>query len=87
MRTADAPLSRASRRDRHSLGANLRAERVRRGLRIEDVAAAAAMNPNHVSRIERDLASPRIEQLQRICRAIGCAIDEVFVLPAAETAA
>ena len=53
------------------LGQVLREAREAAGLTQEAVAAKAAMDRAYVSEIERGRASPSVDRLFRICKAIG----------------
>lgn len=52
------------------VGANIRAERKRRGLTQPDLAARVRISPAYLSDIERDHRSPRVQLLSAIADAL-----------------
>lgn len=58
-----------------SFGKNLKDLRVEKEMSQEDLAKKIKVHPNHISRYERDLASPSIEVVQRIADALDVSID------------
>lgn len=61
-----------------SLGSELRKAREEAGLSQETVAFDAGVDRSYLSDIERDLHSPTVEKLLRICKAIGVKTSESF---------
>ncbi|WP_369792948.1 helix-turn-helix domain-containing protein [Kocuria sp. ZOR0020] len=45
---------------------------------VEQLAAAAELSKGFVSRVERDLTSPSVDALVRLCRALRVEVGEVF---------
>jgi transcriptional regulator with XRE-family HTH domain len=60
---------------------NVRRIRVRRGMSSEALAAAADVDRAYVSRIERAVANPTIEILERIARVLGVTMAKLFAVP------
>ncbi len=50
---------------------------------VEQLAAAAELSKGFVSRVERDLTSPSVDALVRLCRALRVEVGEVFAAEAA----
>lgn len=61
-----------------SLGTELKKARESAGLSQETVAFDAEIDRSYLSDIERDLHSPTVERLLRICKAIGVKPSEIF---------
>lgn len=62
---------------REQLGAQLRAERQRAGLRLVDVARRAGISTQYLSEVERGLKDPSSELLAAISGALGLQVREV----------
>lgn len=62
-----------------TLGQELQKARNAAGLSQETVAFDAEIDRSYLSDIERDLHSPTVERLLRICKAIGVKPSEVFI--------
>jgi transcriptional regulator with XRE-family HTH domain len=60
------------------LGARIRALRVARGETLRQLAADANVTESFLSQVERGVASPSIASVQRIARALGHTIAELF---------
>jgi transcriptional regulator with XRE-family HTH domain len=60
---------------------NIRRIRVRRGLSSETLAAESGVDRAYVSRIERAVANPTIDVLERIARILGVTMAELFAIP------
>jgi len=60
------------------LGARIRTLRVARGETLRQLAAEAAVTESFLSQVERGVASPSIASVQRIARALGTSIAELF---------
>jgi transcriptional regulator with XRE-family HTH domain len=60
------------------LGARIRALRVARGETLRKLAAQAGVTESFLSQVERGVASPSIASVQRIARALGASIAELF---------
>ena len=60
------------------LGARIRALRVARGETLRKLAAQAGVTESFLSQVERGVASPSIASVQRISRALGTSIAELF---------
>ncbi len=56
------------------LGATLKATRVERGLRLEDVALAAGVGRRFVGELERGKPTARLEETLRVASALGVSI-------------
>lgn len=59
-------------------GARLRHARKLRGMTMKDVAKKAELTESYVSKLERDLVSPSLNALHRICRALDTNIAFLF---------
>ncbi|HXG25622.1 MAG TPA: cupin domain-containing protein [Candidatus Binatia bacterium] len=60
------------------LGARIRALRLARGATLRQLAAQAGVTESFLSQVERGVASPSIASVQRIARALGKSIAELF---------
>ena len=60
------------------LGARIRAVRLASGLTLRRVAADASVTESFLSQVERGVAAPSIATVQRIARALGQSIAELF---------
>lgn len=60
------------------LGARIRALRLARGDTLRKLAAEAGVTESFLSQVERGVASPSIASVQRIARALGQSIAELF---------
>src|SRR5512134_3680276 len=60
------------------LGARIRALRVARGETLRKLATQAGVTESFLSQVERGVASPSIASVQRIARALGASIAELF---------
>ena len=60
------------------LGARIRALRLARGSTLRQLAAEAGVTESFLSQVERGVASPSIASVQRIARALGQSIAELF---------
>jgi transcriptional regulator with XRE-family HTH domain len=54
-----------------SLGAELRRARAKAGLSQEELSFRAGVDRSYISQLERDLKSPTVDMLLRLCRALG----------------
>src|SRR5215212_238166 len=62
------------------LGARIRALRIGRGETLRALAAQARVTESFLSQVERGVASPSIASVQRIARALGTSIAELFAM-------
>jgi len=60
------------------LGARIRALRIARGETLRTLAAEAGVTESFLSQVEREVARPSIASVQRIARALGTSIAELF---------
>jgi transcriptional regulator with XRE-family HTH domain len=60
------------------LGTRLRNTRRSKGWTLREIAERAGITESFLSQLERDVSSPSIATLQRICRAMGVSIGEVL---------
>lgn len=60
------------------IGARLRNLRRRNHMTVEQLATAADLSKGFVSRVERDLTSPSVDALVRLCRALRVEVGDVF---------
>jgi transcriptional regulator with XRE-family HTH domain len=60
------------------LGARIRTLRLARGETLRQLAAQAGVTESFLSQVERGVASPSIASVQRIARALGTSIAELF---------
>lgn len=60
------------------IGERLRAARSDRGLSLADVATRSGLTKGFLSEVERDLTSPSVGSLLRICSALELAVGELF---------
>ncbi len=59
-------------------GNKVRAERARRGLSQEELAARAGVHRTYIGMIERAEKNITLENLERICKALNISISECF---------
>lgn len=60
------------------IGARLRAGRRDRGLSLAELAARSGLTKGFLSEVERDLTSPSVASLLRLCAALGLPVGELF---------
>jgi transcriptional regulator with XRE-family HTH domain len=60
---------------------NVRRLRVLRGVSSETLAADAGVDRSYMSRVERGIANPTIDILERIAGVLEVEIAELFVIP------
>ncbi len=60
------------------LGAKLRELRTRRGLSVRTLAARTGFSPSFISQVEADLASPSLASLEKVARALGVTLGQLF---------
>ncbi len=60
---------------------HLRRLRVARGFSQEALAVDAGVDRTYVSGIERGSFNPTVEVLERLARALGCDVAELFAIP------
>lgn len=65
----------------------VRAARVARGLRVEDVASMASVSASTIARTESGRTVPSSDSLARIARVLDISMEELFDETAAGTAA
>jgi transcriptional regulator with XRE-family HTH domain len=76
MTTVPAP---AASPDELQLGPRIRALRQARNVTLKELAERAGVTESFLSQVEREVTSPSIASVQRIARALGLAIAELFV--------
>lgn len=64
--------------DPPQIGARLRAARERQGISLTELAARTALTKGFVSQVERDLTSPSVGSLVRLCDALGIPAGELL---------
>ena len=57
---------------------NLKAERVRRGIKQGDFAREVGVTPQHLCRIEKGEAQPRRDLMIKIAKALNTTVAELF---------
>jgi transcriptional regulator with XRE-family HTH domain len=60
---------------------NVRRIRVLRGISSETLAAESGVDRSYLSRVERGVANSSIDLLERIARALGVEMAELFAVP------
>lgn len=60
------------------LGPRIRKLRQQRGIKQEALAEMVGLSPNHLSAIERDMYTPKLETFINIVNALGCTADEAL---------
>jgi transcriptional regulator with XRE-family HTH domain len=60
------------------IGPRLRAARLSRGMSLATLAAGAGLTKGFLSQVERDLVSPSVGSLLRVCDALGVGVGELF---------
>lgn len=61
-----------------SEGLSLRYYRIRCGLSLDRLAILSGVHRNTISRYEQGLTSPSLETAQKLCKALGVSMDDVF---------
>ncbi|MEL7166431.1 MAG: XRE family transcriptional regulator [Pseudomonadota bacterium] len=61
-----------------TLGADLRALRKARGLKLQDMATALGRSVGWVSQVERDLSAPSITDLRQMARVLDISVSTLF---------
>jgi XRE family transcriptional regulator, regulator of sulfur utilization len=61
-----------------SFGARLRTLRKARGLTLRELEAASGIERGTINRIERDVASPRLDSLQALAAALKMTLRDLF---------
>jgi transcriptional regulator with XRE-family HTH domain len=67
--------------DEFRFGARLRAAREAAGMTLQQVASATGLTKGYISQIERDISSPSITTLWRICTVLGVSVGDVTEPP------
>jgi transcriptional regulator with XRE-family HTH domain len=65
------------------VGERLRWARMRQGRTIAEIAEATGLSKGFISQIERDLATPSVASLIRICDELGIRVGTLFEFPTA----
>ncbi len=60
------------------VGAAIKRQRLSQHLTIQDVSELSGVSRGMLSRIENDHATPSLDALQRICRALGISLSSLF---------
>ncbi len=63
---------------RHLVARNLRRLRVQKGISQEALAVDAEIDRTYVSRLERSLENPSVAVLERVAKALGADIRDLF---------
>ena len=74
--TSDTPTARMSPR----IGAQLKRQRLLRGLRLKDVAEATGLSKSLISKIENNKASPSLSTLHRVAQALNTSVSALFAM-------
>jgi len=61
-----------------SLGAELRKARLAADMTQEALSSAARIDRSYISQLERDLKSPTVDTLLRLCRAMGASASKMI---------
>lgn len=67
-----------------ALGANVKRLRKEQGYSQESFADESGLSQAYLSRVERGVANPQLDRLQKIARCLGIAISELFLFDTAE---
>jgi transcriptional regulator with XRE-family HTH domain len=60
-----------------SLGAQLRQARLQAGLTQEELSFRAQVDRSYISQLERDLKSPTVDMLLRLCRKLNVSASRI----------
>ena len=63
-----------------NLGSELRKARVAAGLSQEDLSSRARVDRSYISQLERDLKSPTVDMLDRLCAHLGVKASAVLAV-------
>lgn len=66
---------------RHVLAANVRRERLARGLSQEELGDAAGLSQNYISRIESALPATSIDSIEQLAIALAINASDLLVAP------
>jgi transcriptional regulator with XRE-family HTH domain len=61
-----------------SLGTELKCARLKAGLSQEELSFRAEVDRSYISQLERDLKSPTVDMLLRLCRALGASASRMI---------
>ena len=67
-----------------NIGARLRSARQTQRMTIDQVAEASGLTKGFVSRVERDLTSPSVATLVKLCAVLGIDVGQLFATPATQ---
>lgn len=67
--------------DRVAIGGRIRAARQKQSMSMESLAAVTGLTKSFLSRVERDLTSPSVSSLVRICQVLSLDIGSLFREP------
>ena len=62
------------------IGAQLKRERLLRGLRLKDVAEATGLSKSLISKIENNKTSPSLSTLHRVAKALNTSVSALFAM-------
>jgi transcriptional regulator with XRE-family HTH domain len=74
-------INRAQMKAREIVAWNVRQLRVRQGMSSETLATSAGVDRSYLGRLERGLANPTIEVLERLASTLKIEIAALFVVP------
>ena len=75
--TSDTP---TARRMSPRIGAQLKRERLLRGLRLKDVAEATGLSKSLISKIENNKTSPSLSTLHRVAKVLNTSVSALFAM-------
>ncbi|MER5805647.1 helix-turn-helix domain-containing protein [Streptomyces mirabilis] len=75
------PLPISPETERVRIGGRLRAARQKQGLSIDAIAEVTGLTKSFLSRVERDITSPSVSSLVRICQVLSLDIGSLFREP------
>lgn len=69
---------RAPKRNSNAEMNRLRICRIQQGMTMRDLAMLAGVHENTIMRYEQGVTSPSLETAQKLCKALGVTMDDVF---------
>lgn len=62
----------------YNVGAVIRRIRRSQKMTIRQLWVESGINPSNISQIERNLRSPTIQTLEKLCHGLGCKLGDLF---------
>lgn len=66
------------RRRKMGIGTRIRQERLKQGLELKELAKLSGIPERTLADIEREVSSPRAENLKKVIISLGCSADQIM---------